>query len=180
MKKNITVLLYIVIFLFPSILLAQNQELNVPVSENVLILPKKETKIVLSTRHVNQIICPEGWTIKKIYTTKPVFETKIVENKAYIKFEDIFIKEYPHLIEKITIICANKILQNSDTYYKLIIKPFDITAQTIQLVEDTEPFKKELLRCKNTNKSLIKLIFLNVCLIIVLIFLLKRKNRWKT
>lgn len=179
MLRCATALVYTVLSFFPSIASAQARELDFQIPEKVLVWPEKETRMALGSQNVTRIRCPDGWIIKNISPGKPFFEVRTKGDRADIKFTELMVQEYPELTRMVTITCADELREGYTACYKLIVEANDVGPETIQLIEDASPIKKELLRCQETNQNLIKLVVLNVCMIGLLVYLLKRKNKTK-
>jgi conjugal transfer pilus assembly protein TraK len=113
-------------------------------SDSRIVLPEITTKVFLSNRDVNRIICQNGPIKDVVYSQEKGISVKTENNNAFIKFlisgnpmaGNMTYSETP---SEIYVICGE-----DNTVYTLIALPKDIPAQTIELVSNKKQIKKTL------------------------------------
>ena len=113
-------------------------------TDSLMVLPEATTKIFLSNRDVNRIICRNGPIKDVVYSQEKGISVKTENNNAFVKFlisgnqmaGNMIYSETP---SEIYVICGE-----DSTVYTLIALPKDIPAQTIELVSNEKQIKKTL------------------------------------
>jgi conjugal transfer pilus assembly protein TraK len=108
------------------------------------VLPEVTTKVLLSNRDVNRIICQNGPIKDVIYSQEKGISIKTGSNNAFVKFlistnpmaADLTYSETP---SEIYVVCGD-----DNTVYTLIAEPKNIPAQTIELASSKKAIKKTL------------------------------------
>jgi conjugal transfer pilus assembly protein TraK len=108
------------------------------------VIPEVTTKIFLSNRDVNRIICQNGPIKDVVYSQEKGISFKTETNNAFVKFlisgspvaSNMTYSETP---SEIYVICGE-----DNTVYTLIALPKDIPAQTIELISNKKQIKKTL------------------------------------
>jgi conjugal transfer pilus assembly protein TraK len=108
------------------------------------VLPEVATKVLLSNRDVNRIICMNGPIKDIIYSKEKGITVKTNGNNAFVKFlisrdpaTGDFI--YTKIPSELYVVCGS-----DSTVYTLITVPRDIPAQTVQLISHKKEIKKNL------------------------------------
>ncbi len=108
------------------------------------VLPEVTTKILLSNRDVNRIICQNGLIKDIVYSQEKGISVKTSNNNAFVKF---LISgnplpgnmPYSQIPSEIYVVCGD-----DNTVYTLIAVPKDIPAQTIELASNKKNIQKTL------------------------------------
>ncbi|MDA8403511.1 MAG: type-F conjugative transfer system secretin TraK [Desulfobacteraceae bacterium] len=109
-----------------------------------IMLPEVTTKILLSNRDVNRIICQNGPIKDIVYSQEKGISVKTSSSNAFVKFlitnsplaPNMTYSETP---SEIYVVCGD-----DNTVYTLIAMPKDIPAQTIELASSKKSIKKTL------------------------------------
>lgn len=109
-----------------------------------IVLPEVTTKILLSNRDVNRIICKNGPIKDVVYSQEKGISVKTDNNNAFIKFlitgQPISgSMAYSQTPSEIYVVCGD-----DNTVYTLIAIPKDIPAQTIELASNKNHIKETL------------------------------------
>jgi conjugal transfer pilus assembly protein TraK len=107
------------------------------------VLPEVTTKILLSNRDVNRIICQNGPIKDIIYSQEKGISVKTSSNSAFVKFlistNPMAGLTYSETPSEIYVVCGD-----DNTVYTLIAEPKNIPAQTIELASSKKIIKKTL------------------------------------
>ncbi|MEZ4566852.1 MAG: type-F conjugative transfer system secretin TraK [Desulfobacterales bacterium] len=105
------------------------------------LLPETTTKVYLSNRDVNQIICQNGPIRDVVYSREKGMTVKTHENNAFVKFLMAADPAHGHMMysepSEIYVVCGVNSL-----VYTLIAEPKNIPAQTIELASGKKTSKK--------------------------------------
>ena len=108
------------------------------------LLPETTTKVYLSNRDVNRIICQNGPIRDVVYSREKGMTVKTHENNAFVKFLMAADPAYGHMMysdtpSEIYVVCGADSL-----VYTLIAEPKNIPAQTIELASRKKDIRNTL------------------------------------
>ena len=113
---DIKVLFYVVLFFLSSL-------------SHAVIIPDKTTRVVLSNRDVNRIVCQNGQVSDVNFSSEKGLDVKVQEDNVFVKFQVLFDGERKKFIQDATevyITCHQEV-------FSLVIEPKEVDAKTIYL-----------------------------------------------
>jgi len=110
---------------------------------HVVVLPEVTTKVLMSNRDVNRIVCLNGPVKDVVFSQEKNMQVKIKGKNVFVKY--LFAKDpvtgetiYSKIPSELYVICGNNVV------YSLITLPANIPAQEVQLYSKEDKIKKTL------------------------------------